>query len=39
MGRTYLMMTLILGLNWGGFAFCLWCCTRRTTNQRPEGPA
>jgi arginine exporter protein ArgO len=23
-GRTWLMMVLMLGLNWGGFAFCLW---------------
>lgn len=38
MGRTYLMMALILGLNWGGFAFCLWYGSRRAS-RRPEGPA
>ncbi len=28
MGRTYLMMALILGLNWGAFVFCLWYGSR-----------
>ena len=28
-GRTLLMMVLMLGLNWGGFAFCLWYGSRR----------
>lgn len=23
-GRTWLMMLIVLGLNWGGFIFCLW---------------
>jgi arginine exporter protein ArgO len=27
-GRTWLMMALMLGLNWGGFIFCLWYGTR-----------
>lgn len=28
-GRTLLMMTLVLALNWGGFAVCLWLSLRR----------
>ncbi len=28
-GPTWLMMALILVLNWGGFAFCLWYGSRR----------
>ena len=28
-GRTLVMMLVILGLNWGGFAFCLWYGARR----------
>jgi hypothetical protein len=27
---TVVMMLLILGLNWGGFAFCLWYGARRS---------
>jgi hypothetical protein len=23
-GRTLVMMAIVLGLNWGGFIFCLW---------------
>lgn len=26
---TWLMMALILGLNWGGFVFCLWYGARK----------
>jgi len=26
---TWLMMALVLGLNWGGFIFCLWYGVRR----------
>ena len=29
-GRTWLMMTLVLALNWGGFVVCLWYGSRRT---------
>ncbi len=29
-GRTWLMMFLILALNWGGFVFCLWYGSRRS---------
>jgi hypothetical protein len=29
MTRTWVMMALILGLNWGGFLFCLWYGSRR----------
>ena len=32
-GRTLLMMTLMLGLNWGGFAFCLWYGSRRGSSR------
>jgi arginine exporter protein ArgO len=28
-GRTLLMMTLMLGLNWGGFIFLIWYGARR----------
>jgi len=28
-GRTLLMMTLVLALNWGGFIFCLWYGSRQ----------
>jgi arginine exporter protein ArgO len=28
-GRTWLMMSLVLALNWGGFVFCLWYGSRR----------
>jgi hypothetical protein len=27
-GRTLVMMALVLGLNWGGFVFCLWYGSR-----------
>lgn len=31
--RTLIMMTLMLGLNWGGFAFLLWYGARRAKKQ------
>ena len=30
---TLLMMLLILGLNWGGFVFCLWYGARRAARR------
>lgn len=27
--QTWLMMLFVLGLNWGGFIFCLWYGTQR----------
>ena len=28
-GRTLVMMTLVLALNWGGFIWCLWYGARK----------
>jgi hypothetical protein len=28
-GRTWIMMAIVLCLNWGGFIFCLWYGARR----------
>ena len=28
-GRTWIMLAIVLGLNWGGFIFCLWYGARR----------
>lgn len=28
--RTWIMMALILGLNWGGFAYFLWRSTKQS---------
>jgi hypothetical protein len=29
-GRTWLMMVVVLALNWGGFVFCLWYGSRKS---------
>jgi arginine exporter protein ArgO len=31
--RTIIMMTLMLGLNWGGFIFLLWYGAKRANKQ------
>lgn len=28
-GRTWILMAMVLALNWGGFIFCLWYGARR----------
>ena len=36
-GRTWLMMILILALNWGGFIVSLWyAVTHESTRQKPD---
>jgi hypothetical protein len=36
-GRTWLMMILILALNWGGFVVSLWyAVTHESTRQKPD---
>jgi hypothetical protein len=32
-GRTWLMMALMLGLNWGGFVVCLWLRARNVSRE------
>ncbi len=33
-GRTWIMMILMLGLNWGGFAVSLWYAVTRENTKR-----
>jgi hypothetical protein len=33
-GRTIVMMVVVLALNWGGFALCLWYSVRRGARRR-----